>query len=222
MSRLTSLIKRELLTGLVLLAPVGGAAWLVYWLVTSVDGLFPAAWRPRIHGTPLPGLGLISVLVLALIAGLVAHNFLGARLVKLFDDVVHRIPLFGSTYGLIKQVLESVFSSGGGSFKQAVLVEYPVAGSYAIAFVAQNNVTGKLRDAASDDIIAVYVPTTPNPTSGFYLLVEKSKARPLDMTVEQAFKLVLTMGIADSPESLATTAKWTRSEIIGKKAKGSS
>src|SRR5262245_60508806 len=136
MSRLTSLLKRELLTGLLLLAPVGGAVYLAYWLVTTVDGLFPDAWRPRIAGRPMPGLGLIAVLALALGAGLVAHNFIGQRLVKLFDDLVHRIPLFGSTYGLIKQVLEAVFSSGGGSFKKAVLVEYPTPGSWAIGFVA--------------------------------------------------------------------------------------
>ncbi len=215
MNRLTSLLKRELLTGLVLLAPVGGAAYLVYWLVTAVDGLFPDAWRPRLLGHPMPGLGLLSVLVLALIAGLIAHNFVGQRLVKLFDELVHRIPLFGSTYGLIKQVLEAVFSSGGGSFKKAVLVEYPTPGSWAIGFVAQSHVTGKLRDAAASDVVAVYVPTTPNPTSGFYLLVARDKVREIDMNVEQAFKVVLTMGIADA-EALATTAKWSRREVAQK------
>lgn len=211
----TSLLKRELFTGLLLLAPVGGTAYLVYWMVTTVDGLFPDAWRPHIAGHPLPGLGLISVAILAVGAGVAAHNFVGRRLVRLFDDIVHRIPLFGSTYGLIKQVLEAVFSSGGGSFKRAVLVEYPVSGSWAIGFVAQAQVSGKLRDAADAEVLAVYVPTTPNPTSGFYLLVEREKVRELDMPVDQAFKMVLTMGIADG-DGLATTAKWSRHEALKK------
>jgi uncharacterized membrane protein len=213
MKRLSSLLKRELLTGLLLIAPVGGTAYLVYWLVTSVDGLFPDAWRPHVNGYPLPGLGLVSVALLALGAGIAAHNFMGRRLVQIFDDLVHRIPLFGSTYGLIKQVLEAVFSSGSGSFKRAVLVEYPVAGSWAIGFVAQAQVAGKLREATETEVLAVYVPTTPNPTSGFYLLVERDKVRELDMPVDQAFKLILTMGIADS-DALATTAKWSRQEAL--------
>jgi len=212
MARLTTLLKRELLTGLLLVAPVGGALWIVWWIVAAVDGLFPNMWRPTIRGWPVPGLGLVSVVVLALGVGLLAHNYAGQRIVKWFDDIVHRIPLFGSTYGLIKQVLEAVFSSGGGSFKRAVLVEYPVPGSWAIAFVAQPFVTGKLRDAAGSEIVAVYVPTTPNPTSGFYLLVERERVRELDLPVDQAFKLILTMGIADA-EALATTGKWSRRDL---------
>lgn len=215
MSRFLSLLKNELLTGLLLMAPVGGAAWLVYSLITAVDGLFPNTLRPRVWGVPLPGLGLIGVVVLALLVGLAAHNFVGRRLVALFDNVVHRIPLFGTTYGLIKQVLEAVFSTGSGSFNRAVLVEYPTQGSWAIGFVTQALVTGKLQEAAGGDILSVYVPTTPNPTSGFYLLVERRRVRDLDMTVEQAFKLVLTMGIADAEGQLATTAKWTRPAANG-------
>lgn len=209
MNRLFSLLKKELLTGLLLVAPVAGAAWLAYWLVTSLDNLFPASLRPHVDGVPVPGMGLLLVLVLALVVGLLAHNFIGRRMVGWFDEGVHRIPLFGTTYGLIKQVLEAVFSTDGSSFSRAVLVEYPVAGSWAIAFVTQNHVAGKLAQAARVDILSVYVPTTPNPTSGFYLLVERAKVRELDLSVEQAFKLILTMGIADS-DALATTAKWTR------------
>ena len=216
MKKLVSFLKTELLTGFVLIAPIGGAAWFVYWLVSSIDGLFPDVFRPTVFGRPLPGLGIVVVLVLAMIAGVAAHNFAGARLARVFDEWVHRIPLFGSTYGLIKQVLEAVFSSGSGSFKEAVLVEYPTPGSWAVAFVAQKNVTGKLREAVGKDLVAVYVPTTPNPTSGFYLLVERAQVRVLDMPVETAFKLVLTMGIADA-ESLATTAKWSRRDLhLGK------
>jgi uncharacterized membrane protein len=209
MKRLFSLLKNELVTGLLLMAPVAGAAWLAYWLVTTVDGLFPNTLRPTIEGVPIPGLGLLTVLVVGLVVGLLARNFVGRQLVAFIDNVAHRIPLVGTTYGLIKQVLEAVFSTGGGSFQRAVLVQYPAAGSWAIAFVTAESPVGRVADAVGPDVISVYVPTTPNPTSGFYLLVERSATRALDMPVEQAFKLILTMGIADA-ESLATTARWSR------------
>src|SRR5688572_28552807 len=106
MKRLLSLIKNELVTGLLLIAPVGGAAWLVWWLITSVDGLFPDWLRERL-GVSARGLGLLMVLVLALVVGLAAHNFVGRRLVAVFDNLVQRIPVFGATYGLLKQVLEA-------------------------------------------------------------------------------------------------------------------
>jgi uncharacterized membrane protein len=188
---------------------VGGAAYLVYWLINAVDDLFPEALRRSIPGFRLPGLGFVAVTLLALLVGVLARNFVGRRLVSWFDAAAHRIPLFGTTYGLIKQVLEAVFSTGSGSFSRAVLVPWPVAGSWAIGFVTARTVTGKLQEAVGDDLVSVYVPTTPNPTSGFYLLVAREHVRPLDVPVDQAFKLILTMGIADA-EPLTTTAKWTR------------
>jgi uncharacterized membrane protein len=214
MRRILSLLKNELVTGLLLLTPVVGTGYLVYWLITSVDGLFPFAWRPSVAGRPLPGLGLVAVLALAFVVGLFAHNFVGRKVIQLADGVVQKVPLFGGTYGLIKQVLEAVFSTGGGSFKRAVLVEYPLRGSWAIGFVTQSHASDAITNAAGAEVISVFVPTCPNPTSGFYLLVDAEHVRPLDMPVEQAFKLVLTMGIADAdPSALATTGKWDRKTI---------
>src|SRR5436305_8441311 len=109
MKRILSLIKNELVTGLLLIAPVGAAAWLVWWLITSVDDLFPEWLRQRL-GVSVRGLGLLAVLAVALIVGLLAHNFVGRRLVAVFDNLVQRIPVFGATYGLLKQVLEAVFA----------------------------------------------------------------------------------------------------------------
>ncbi|HZS38868.1 MAG TPA: DUF502 domain-containing protein [Polyangia bacterium] len=206
------LIKNELVTGMVLLAPVAGTAYLVYSIVRGIDGLFPDALRPRVLGVPLPGLGVASVLVLALLVGLVAHNFLGQRLVGLFDKMFSRVPLFGGTYGLIKQVFESVFSQGAESFNRAVLIEYPRAGIYAIAFVTAEH-SGAVLSPDGKELVSVFVPTTPNPTSGFFLLVEKSLMRELDMPVQAAFKLVVTMGIAKEPEILTTTAKLSRKTL---------
>jgi len=206
--KLGRLLKGELITGMVLLAPVAGTLYLVYALVSAIDKLVPDTLRPRILGHPLPGLGVIAVLLLALTVGVLAHNFFGQRLVGLFDKVFQKVPLFGSTYGLIKQVFESVFSQGAESFKRAVLVEYPRPGIYAIGFVTATNVP--IQSSKGAELISVFLPTTPNPTSGFYLLVDTALVRDLDMPVQAAFKLVITMGVAKEPDLMTTTTKLTR------------
>ena len=212
--RFASLLKNELITGMVLLAPVVGTAYLVYLIVSGIDGLFPDAYRPKPFGFPMPGLGVLSVLVLALLFGVFAHNFIGRRLVAFFDRSFQRVPLFGGTYGLIKQVFESVFAQGADSFNRAVLIEYPRQGIFSIAFVTSSHVPILSRDG--QELVSVFVPTTPNPTSGFYLLVERKLVRELDMPVQQAFKLVITMGIAKEPELLTTTAKLQRKDLATK------
>jgi len=213
MRRLLQLLRNELVTGAVLLAPVAGTLYLVFWVVRSIDGFFPNEYRPRVLGVPLPGLGIISVVVLALLVGLFAHNFIGRRLVDWFDRAFQRVPLFGGTYGLIKQVFESVFSQGAESFQQAVLVEYPRPGVWTIAFVTSPHPAPGLPVPTDADLVSIFVPTTPNPTSGFYLVVDRALVRPLDMPVADAFKLVVTMGIAKEPEMLTTTAKLSRENL---------
>ncbi len=178
MRRLGRLLKNELVTGLVLLAPIAGTAYLVVWIVRAVDSVLPERFRPHILGEPVPGVGVLLVLLLALTVGIIAHNFVGRRLVTLIDRVLSALPLFGGTYGLIKQVFESVFSQGADSFNRAVLVEYPRPGSYAIAFVTASHV--QIKSATGQELISVFVPTTPNPTSGFYLLVERTLVRDLE------------------------------------------
>ena len=214
MKRLLAVLRNELVTGAVLIAPLAGTLYLVFWVVRSIDGLFPNEYRPLVFGVPLPGLGIISVVGLSLAVGLFAHNFIGRRLVDWFDTAFQRVPLFGSTYGLIKQVFESVFAQGADSFQRAVLVEYPRPGMWVIAFVTAPNVAPGLPVPEGSDPLSVYVPTTPNPTSGFYFIVDRSLVRPLDMPVADAFKLVVTMGIAKEPDLMTTTAKLSR-ETLG-------
>lgn len=212
--RFGGLLKNELITGMVLLAPIAGTAYLVYLIVSGIDRLFPDELRPKLGGHPLPGLGVLSVLVLALLVGVFAHNFIGRRLVAFFDRSFQRVPLFGGTYGLIKQVFESVFAQGADSFNRAVLIEYPRPGIFSIAFVTASRVP--VTSNEGQELVSVFVPTTPNPTSGFYLLVERNLVRELDMPVQQAFKLVITMGIAKEPELLTTTAKMQRKDLLTK------
>jgi uncharacterized membrane protein len=197
---------------MVLLAPIAGTVYLVYAIVSGIDRLFPDELRPHLYGHPVPGLGVLSVLVLALLVGFFARNFIGRRLVAFFDRSVSKVPLFGATYGLIKQVFESVFAQGAESFNRAVLIEYPRPGIFALAFVTASSVP--VASGTGEELISVFVPTTPNPTSGFYLLVERKLCRELDMPVQQAFKLVITMGIAKEPELLTTTAKLKREDLI--------
>ena len=210
MKGLFKLLRNELVTGAVLLAPVLGTLYLIFWVVRTLDGLFPLELRRRLFGGPVPGLGIVFALLLALLVGLFAHNFLGRRLVSWFDRAFQRVPLFGGTYGLIKQVFESVFSQGAESFQQAVLIEYPRPGMWAIAFVTSAHAAPGLPMPDGADPISVFVPTTPNPTSGYYLVVDRALVRELDMSVAEAFKLVVTMGIAKEPEMLTTTAKLSR------------
>jgi uncharacterized membrane protein len=212
-NRLLQLLRNELVTGAVLLAPIAGTLYLVLAVVRSIDSLFPNEYRPRVLGVPLPGLGIVSVLGLAFLVGLFAHNFIGRRLVGWFDRAFQRVPLFGGTYGLIKQVFESVFSQGAESFQQAVLIEYPRPGIWAIAFVTAPHAPLSLPVPPEADAMSVFVPTTPNPTSGFYLVVDRSLVRALDMPVADAFKLVVTMGIHKEPELLTTTAKLSRENL---------
>ena len=213
MNRLLHVLRNELVTGAVLLAPVVGTLYLVFWVVRSIDGLFPNEYRPHVLGYPLPGVGIAAVLVLALVMGLIAHNFIGRKLVEWIDRGFQAIPLFGGTYGLIKQVFESVFSQGADSFQRAVLVEYPRPGSWVIAFVTSSQIAPGLPVPSGADLVSVFIPTTPNPTSGFYLMVERSLTRPIEMTVAEAFKLLVTMGIAKEPEMLTTTAKLSRETL---------
>jgi uncharacterized membrane protein len=207
--RLFSLLKNELVTGIVLTAPIAGTLWIVYAIVHSIDSLFPDEYRPLVLGHPLPGVGIISVIALALLVGFFAHNFIGRRLVDWTDRSLAKIPIFGGTYGLFKQVFESVFGQGAHSFQRAVLIEYPRNGIFTIAFVTDEKVSGVL-GGKDRDLISVFVPTTPNPTSGFYMLVDKALVRDLDMPVETAFKIVISMGIAKEPEILTSTARMTR------------
>src|SRR5262245_33304096 len=116
MKRLGSLLKNELITGVALLAPISGTVYLFYLVASAIDGFFPYRYQQRFFGRELPGLGIVSVLLLALLVGVFAHNFFGRRMVTWFDRVFQRMPLFGGTYGLIKQVFESVFSQGADSF----------------------------------------------------------------------------------------------------------
>ena len=189
--------RRYLTAGLLVWVPLGVTLLIINFLVGMVDRtllLLPLAWRPdALLGVHIPGVGVVLVLAVVLITGVIAANFLGQRLVALGELVVARIPLVRSIYSGVKQLLETVVASRGDSFRKVALVEYPRTGAWTVAFV-----TGEGEDEArlktGRDLVHIYVPTTPNPTSGFFLMVPRQDLIELEMSVDEGLKMILSVG----------------------------
>lgn len=185
--------------GLVVWVPIGVtllALRLLYGLVHSVWSMLPAGWRlGRLLHADVPGLSLLGVLLLVLLTGLVVHNVLGQKLVGWFEKLVGRIPFIRVVYGASKQIASSIFVGRHRAFEEAVLVPYPREGSYAIGFVTSHRALEAR--SGGEDLLSVYVPSTPNPTSGFLLMVPRRDLRPLGLGVEEAFRTLLTLGMSD-------------------------
>jgi uncharacterized membrane protein len=191
-------LKVNLLAGLLTLMPVVATVWFLHLLITWVDKtllLLPRAARPEnFLPFPVPGLGLILVLAVLFLSGLLVRNFLGRRLVALGDRIVSYIPLVSKVYRAVKQLVETIFQASGKEFKRVVLVEYPRKGVYALAYVT-GVATGEIQRRTDKRVINLFLPTTPNPTSGFYLMVPEEEVIPLDMSVEDSFKVLMSGGI---------------------------
>lgn len=195
------LIRKYLLAGLLVLVPIGITIWVLHFLITSLDQtilLLPAQWRPTWHGELIPGFGIILAFALLLATGLIASNVFGKQFVKAWDNLVNRIPVVGAIYKSVKQLSDPVLSENGQAFSKAVLIEFPHPGYHSVAFLT-NKVEGELASKLDNDHVAVYIPTTPNPTGGYMLLVPKSRIQPLDMSVDQALKYIISMGVAAPP-----------------------
>ena len=199
------MLRRNFLTGVLVTLPIGAAIWIFFALARAVDDLFPDAWRPHPFGEPLPGLGIVVAVVIVFLMGVLARNFLGQQVLTWMDQGLARIPVFGKTYGLLKQIVQSVFGKQGEAFRSAVLVRFPHPHAWSVGFVTAADPEIEYR--LNRKIIAVYVPTTPNPTSGYYLFVPEEEAIRLDLPVEQALKLVVTMGIVKTESGLIQLAE---------------
>ncbi len=193
-----------MLTGIAAIIPVGVTFYILYLIIGMMNNLvtiIPARFHPD-HLLPfhLPGLGVIITLILIFTIGLVTKSYLGKKLVSLGEKIVRRIPLVRGIYNALKQVVDAVFSDKGQSFKKAVLIEYPRKGLYSIAFVTGVS-RGEIQLKTLQKCVNVFVPTTPNPTSGFFIMVPESDIVNLEMTVEEAFTLIISGGIV-SPEEV--------------------
>ncbi|SDD83422.1 Uncharacterized membrane protein [Paraburkholderia lycopersici] len=190
--------KSVFLTGLLVLVPLAITLWVLNLVIGTMDQTLlwlPESWRPeRVFGVRLPGLGAVLTLAFIFVVGLLTHNFIGQKLVEWWNALVRRIPIIGPLYGSIQQVSDTLLSSNGNAFRKALLIEYPRKGSWTIAFLT-GIPGGDVVNHLQEDHVSVYVPTTPNPTSGFFLMVPKSEVVELDMTVDAALKYIVSMGV---------------------------
>ena len=196
--------RANFLTGLVIVAPVLLTAWLIWTVITFVDGkivpLVPAVYNPSTYlEVYVPGFGLVVFILFTAIVGALTKNLFGRQLVLLAERWVDRMPVVRSIYNGVKQIIETVLSQSSASFKKACLIEYPRRGLWAIAFVATDTKGEILARSPEEEMVSVFLPTTPNPTSGFLLFVPRKDVVELDMTVEEAAKLVISAGLVTPP-----------------------
>ena len=191
-------IRSYLLAGLVVWLPVIVTFVVLRFIVDLLDksiGLLPHAYQPeQLFGLHLPGYGVLLSPILLFVTGVVATNFLGQRLMRWSEAVLDRIPLVRSIYSATKQVMETVFSSNSQAFRKVLLIEYPRKGLWTIAF--QTGVASDMvQEHTGEALLSIFIPTTPNPTSGFLMMVPKSDAKELSMSIDDALKLVISLGV---------------------------
>ncbi len=196
------MIKRYLITGLLIWVPVAITAWVLSLIAGVADQslrLLPQAVQPRnLLGFDIPGAGIVVTLAIVLATGLLAANFIGQRLVNWWEGLLARIPVVNSIYNGVKQVSDTVLSPSGMAFRQPLLVQYPHPGAWTIAFLT-GQPGGDVANHLQGEHVSVYVPTTPNPTSGFFLMFPKDQVIELDMDVDEALKYIISMGVVAPP-----------------------
>lgn len=204
-----ALLRRYFVSGLLVWLPIWVTLLVMKFLVDILSNsllLLPPKYQPDVLlGFHVPGIGVIITVVVILFTGIIATNYLGGRLVALGDAMMARIPLVRTIYTGVKQVTQTLFTPGGQSFRKVLLVEFPCSGVWSIAF--QTGMVSKEIDNVSDQgpMVSYFIPTTPNPTSGFLMMAPKSKVIELDMTVDQALKFVISLGVVQP--SLASIKK---------------
>lgn len=210
-------MKKYILAGLLVWLPLAVTVWLLTTVLGMMDGLFgwvltatQAVLPAGAHGflemlRHVPGLGLVVVLLALLLTGMFAANFVGQWWLRQGSRMLHRIPIVKSIYSSVKQVSDTLFSSSGNAFREAVLVQYPRAGCWTIAFVT-GRPGGEAAEHLLGDYLSLYVPTTPNPTSGFFLMMPRADVLELAMSVDEALKYVISMGVV-SPDTAPAQAR---------------
>ncbi len=195
-------LRRYLISGLLIWIPIFVTVFVLRFLVDLMDQtllLVPARWQPEaLLGFRIPGLGLLLALVVLLVTGVAVTNLVGRRLVDWSEGLLRRIPIVRSIYGGTKTFAETVFSGTGQAFKRVLLVQYPRLGVWTLAFQSGDSIA-EPSHRSGRDLVCVFVPTTPNPTSGFIIMVPRDELIPLDMSVDEAMRLILTLGVVAPP-----------------------
>ncbi|MFT0533848.1 DUF502 domain-containing protein [Castellaniella hirudinis] len=197
--------KRYFVTGLLIWLPLVATIWVLMMLARTLDSMVPAFLSPEsLFGVAIPGFELGLVLAVILFTGLFCANFIGRAILSRWEALLGRIPLVRSIYNSVKQVSDTVFAPNGQAFRQAVLVQYPRRGAWTIAFLT-GAPCDEIAALLAGDYVSVYVPTTPNPTSGFFLMLPRADVQVLAMSVETALKYIVSMGVV-APPALAAVA----------------
>lgn len=203
-------MKKYLIAGLLTWLPLAITIWVLLWVQGLLDGMFKGFLRLAQAVLPVaaaeslqalgqwPGLGVVVMITLMLITGVFVTNLFGQWWLKQWDALMNRIPIVRSIYSSVKQVSDTLFSSNGNAFREAVLVQYPHAGSWTIAFVT-GKPGGEVANKLNGDHVSLYVPTTPNPTSGFFVMMPRTAIHALDMSVDEALKYIISMGVVVPP-----------------------
>ncbi|MBK1674605.1 hypothetical protein CKO35_15165 [Ectothiorhodospira shaposhnikovii] len=190
--------RRYLIAGLVVWVPLITTVVVIKFIVEMMDRtllLLPPPWRPEnLLGFTIPGFGIVVALVIVFLTGLVVANLVGRKLVDLWEAILARIPLVSTIYSAVKQVMETLFGAGGDSFRKVLLIEYPRKGVWTLGFQTGSGM-GEVQARTERQVVSVFVPTTPNPTSGFIILVPKEEVMELDMSVEDGLKFVMSLGV---------------------------
>lgn len=196
--------------------PLGITFLVVRAIVGFLDKsllLLPDAFQPeRVLGFNIPGLGVVLAVALVLVTGMIMANLLGRRLVAFWESQLARIPLVRTIYSAIKQIMEAVLATDAKSFRKVLLVEYPRKGVWSLAFMTSDDL-GEVQDKTAANVISVFIPTTPNPTSGFVLMVPESDVIELDMSVEEGLKMIISMGVV-VPNSAAYREKIQQQQSV--------
>jgi uncharacterized membrane protein len=205
------MIKRYFITGLLVLVPLVITLWVLSGLIGLMDQsllLVPESWRPLAQiGYDIPGIGALLTLLIVFVTGMVATNFFGRRIILFWEALLARVPVVKSIYYSVKQVSDTLFSDSGNAFRKALLVQFPHPGSWTIAFMT-GYPGGDVVNHLQGDYISVYVPTTPNPTGGYFLMMAKEDVIELNMSVDEALKYIISMGVV-SPKSVAPKSALT-------------
>lgn len=202
-------MRKYFITGLLILVPLAITAWVLNLVISTMDQslLFvPERWQPHtLFGFNIPGLGTLLTVVIIFLTGLLTNNLVGNYVLRVWEKLLKRIPLVNSLYSSVKQVSDTLLSSSGNAFRKAVMIPYPHQNSYTIAFLT-GTPGGDVKNHLVGDYVSVYVPTTPNPTSGFFLMMARKDVVELDMTVDAALKYIVSMGVVapeDVPQAIA-------------------
>ena len=191
-------LRRWLLAGMLVLVPLAVTVWLLNWVIGTLDQtlqILPLNWQPdKLLGFHIPGFGVLLALAIVLSIGAVASNFLGRKLVRWWDALLSRIPIVRSIYSSVKQVSDTLFSENGNAFRKALLVQWPREGVWTIAFQT-GQPGGDVANHLSEDYMSVYVPTTPNPTGGYFVMLKRADCIELKMSVDEALTYVISMGV---------------------------